>query len=83
MNRNYNCGISFHIFSAAKAKTVCLYLQKRLRTLSESVRSDDITAFFEHANRVMPSLQSLRLHSPIYINYLGKSRVTFIQGKTK
>lgn len=53
MNRNYNCGISFHIFIAARVKIICLYLQNRFRTVSESVRSDDLTPFFAQANRVM------------------------------
>jgi len=55
MNRNYDHGTSFqvHICSAARAKIICLYLQNRFRTLSESVRSDDLTPFFEQANRVM------------------------------
>ena len=67
MNRNYNCGISFHIFSAARVKIICLYLQNRFRTLSESVRLDDLTPFFAQANRVMRHYNRLRLHTAQFI----------------
>lgn len=48
---------------------MCLYLQNKFRTLSESVRSDDLTPFFEHANRY-ESLQSLRLHTAQFISII-------------
>ena len=55
MNRNYDYGTSLQvqICSAASAKILCFHFQNRIRTLSESVRSDDLTPFFEQTNRVM------------------------------
>lgn len=63
MNRNYDNGTTsfqVQICSAARAKILCFYFQNRIRTLSgsarararASARSDDLTPFFEQANRV-------------------------------